>query len=99
MMAYRVACLQEKGGLIMAASVASESKVFGSELFKRVFSFGTEVMGLYGMVEQSEWAPMGDMVDFHQIATGVTIGMGTNEIQRCIIAWSGLRLPRYKLVK
>jgi alkylation response protein AidB-like acyl-CoA dehydrogenase len=99
MMAYRVACMQEKGGLIMAASAASESKVFGSELYKKVFAFGTEVMGMYGMISQSEWAHMGDMVDLHQVATGVTIGMGTNEIQRCIIAWSGLKLPRYRLVQ
>jgi alkylation response protein AidB-like acyl-CoA dehydrogenase len=99
MMAYRVGCMQEKGGLIMAASVASESKVFGSELYKKVFSFGTEVMGMYGMVAESEWSHMGDMVDLHQVATGVTIGMGTNEVQRSIIAWMGLKMPRYRLQK
>ncbi|MCP4578720.1 MAG: hypothetical protein GY846_20785 [Deltaproteobacteria bacterium] len=97
MMAYRVAAMQEKGGLIMAASVASESKVFGSELNKRMFSFSTEVMGLYGMLEQSEWAPMGNSVESFQVAPGITIAMGSNEIQRCIIAWMGLKQPRIKL--
>jgi len=97
MMAHRVACMQEKGGLIMAASVASGSKVFGSELNKRVCSFATEVMGLYGMLERSEWAPLGNVVEFHQVAPGVTIAMGSNEIQRCIIAWIGLKQPRIKL--
>jgi len=97
LMAYRVAAMQEKGGLIMAASVASESKVFGSELIKRMYSFSTEVMGLYGMVELSEWAPMESSVESFQMAPGITIAMGSNEIQRCIIAWMGLRQPRIKL--
>ena len=97
MMGYRVACIQEKSGLIMAASVASESKVFGSELIKRVCSFATEIMGLHGMLELSEWAPLHNVVEFYQFAPGLTIAMGSNEIQRCIIAWLGLRLPRIKL--
>ncbi|MBW2143190.1 MAG: acyl-CoA dehydrogenase family protein [Deltaproteobacteria bacterium] len=97
MMGYRIACIQEKSGLIMAASVASESKVFGSELIKRVCSLATEVMGLYGMLELSEWAPLDNIVEFYQFAPGLTIAMGSNEIQRCIIAWLGLRLPRIKL--
>ncbi|MBW1903374.1 MAG: hypothetical protein JRJ20_17380 [Deltaproteobacteria bacterium] len=97
MMAYRVACMQEKGGLLMAASVASESKVFGSELNKRMCSFATEVMGLYGTLEMSEWAPMGSTAEFFQMAPGITIAMGSNEIQRCIIAWMGLKQPRIKL--
>jgi alkylation response protein AidB-like acyl-CoA dehydrogenase len=97
MMAYRVACMQEKGGLIMAASVASGSKVFGSELNKRACSFATEVMGLYGMLERSEWAPLHNVVESYQVAPGVTIAMGSNEIQRCIIAWIGLKQPRIKL--
>jgi alkylation response protein AidB-like acyl-CoA dehydrogenase len=97
MLAYRVACDQEKGGLVMAASAASESKVFGSELNKRMYSFSTEVMGLYGMLEKSDWAPMENCVEFFQLAPGITIAMGTNEIQRCIIAWMGLKQPRIKL--
>jgi alkylation response protein AidB-like acyl-CoA dehydrogenase len=97
LMAYRVAAMQEEGGLIMAASVASESKVFGSELNKRMYSFATEVMGLYGTLEISEWAPMGSTVESFQMAPGITIAMGSNEIQRCIIAWMGLRQPRIKL--
>ena len=99
MMAYRVAAMQEKGGLIMAASVASESKVFGSELSKRVYSLATEVMGLYGMVDRSQWAPLGNLSELFQLAPGITIGMGSNEIQRCIIAWIGLKMPRINLKK
>ncbi len=99
MLAYRVACMQEKGGLIMAAAVASESKVFGSELFKRILTFATEIMGLYGMLEDFESAPLGNLVELYQLAPGITIAMGSNEIQRCIIAWYGLNLPRNKLWK
>ena len=97
MLAYRVACEQEKGGLIMAASTASESKVFGSELNKRIIALATEIMGLYGMVESSLWSPMGESVGLHQMAPALTIAAGSNEIQRSIIAWIGLKQPRYKL--
>jgi hypothetical protein len=73
--------------------------VYVSELNKRIISFATEVMGLYGMVELSKWAPLGSSVEFYQVAPGITIAMGSNEIQRSIIAWIGLKQPRIKLRK
>ncbi len=96
-LAYKIAWLQEKAGLIFAASAASEAKVFGSELLQRISNFGSEIMGLYGQVAKSKWAPMdGSMVDIYQFCMGINIAAGTSEIQRNLIAWVGLGLPRFK---
>lgn len=97
MLAYKIAWLQETGGLSFAASAASESKVFGSELLQRFANYGTEIMGLYGQLARSEWAPMeGGMVDDYSYCLGINIAAGSSEIQRNLIAWTGLELPRFK---
>jgi alkylation response protein AidB-like acyl-CoA dehydrogenase len=96
-LAYKIVWLQQKGGLIFAASAASEAKVLGSELIQRVGNFATEIMGLYGQLAESEWAPLGgSMVDVYQMSVGGNIAAGSNEIQRNLIAWVGLQLPRFK---
>jgi len=96
-LAYKIVWLQQKGGLIFAASAASEAKVLGSELIQRVGNFATEIMGLYGQLAESEWAPLdGTMVDVYQMSVGGNIAAGSNEIQRNLIAWVGLQLPRFK---
>jgi len=96
-LAYKIAWMQQKGGMILAASAASESKVFGSELSQRIATFATEIMGLYGQLEESKWAPMdGQMVAAYQFAPGSNIAAGSSEIQRNLIAWVGLGLPRFK---
>ena len=96
-LAYRVAWNQEKGKLIFSPALASESKVFGSELAQRMANFGTEIMGLYGQLEPSKWAPLnGGMIENYQICVGFNIAAGSSEIQRNIIAWVGVELPRFK---
>ena len=96
-LAYRIAWLQQEGTLAFSPSVASESKVFATELAQRVSWLATKIMGLYGGVEASKWAPMnGRMVSAYQHTIGSTICAGSNEIQRNIIAWVGLELPRFK---
>jgi alkylation response protein AidB-like acyl-CoA dehydrogenase len=96
-LAYRVAWNQEKGKLIFSPALASESKVFGSELAQRMANFGTEIMGLYGQLEPSKWAPLnGGMIENYQICVGFNIAAGSSEIQRNIIAWVGVGLPRFK---
>jgi len=96
-LAYRVAWEQEKGRLIFSPALASESKVFGSELRQRLANYGTEIMGLHGQLEESKWSPLdGAMPDIYQACTGRNIAGGSSEIQRNIIAWVGLGLPRFK---
>jgi hypothetical protein len=54
-------------------------------------------MGLYGQLGDCKWAPMeGSMVDLYQMCVGHNIAAGSNEIQRNLIAWGGLGLPRFK---
>jgi len=96
-LAYKIAWLQEAGGLIFAASAASMAKLFGSELLQRISNFGTEIMGLYGQLPKSKWSPLeGSMVEIYQFCMGMNIAAGTSEIQKNIIAWVGLGLPRFK---
>ncbi|MBW1888726.1 MAG: acyl-CoA dehydrogenase family protein [Deltaproteobacteria bacterium] len=96
-LAYRVAWNQEKGKLVFSPALASESKVFGSELRQRLANFGTEIMGLHGQLEESKWAPMsGFMPNLYQECVGRNIAAGSSEIQRNIIAWVGVELPRFK---
>jgi len=95
--AYKIAWMQQKGGLILAASAASESKVFGTELSQRIAEYGTQMMGLHGMREVSEGAPLGGhLIHAYQFAPGNNIAAGSSEIQRNLIAWVGLGLPRFK---
>ena len=96
-LAYKIAWLQEQRGLSFAAYAASEAKVFGSELVHKIADFSTEIMGLYGSLAKSKWAPInGDMVESYQFSMGNTVAAGSSEIQRNIIAWMGVGLPRVK---
>ncbi|MFC1825015.1 acyl-CoA dehydrogenase family protein, partial [Thermodesulfobacteriota bacterium] len=87
-LSYKIIWLQEKGGLIMAASAASESKLFGTEMIRRFTDTFLDIQGMYGQLENSKWALyFGSMVDLYQNATGYTIAAGSSEIQRNLIAW------------
>ncbi|MDY6854149.1 MAG: acyl-CoA dehydrogenase family protein [Thermodesulfobacteriota bacterium] len=94
-MAYNIAWMQEKGGLFMAASAASAAKVFGSELAQRLVYVGAEILGQYSQVKESKWAPLnGKFETNYQNCMGLNIAGGTSEIQRNLVAWIGLGLPR-----
>jgi alkylation response protein AidB-like acyl-CoA dehydrogenase len=75
---------------------ASANKIWGSELLQRMGHLGMQIMGLYGGMEHgSPNAPAGGFFPHeykHSLAG--TIGAGTNEIQRNIIAQRGLGMPR-----
>lgn len=93
---YKIAWSQYKGGLDIAPHMASASKVFGSELRQRIYNLGTEILGLFGPLNQCKWSKLdGTMIGGYQTVLIATISMGTSEIQRNIIAWSGAELPRY----
>ncbi len=96
-LSYRIAWLQEKGNMVFSPSAASESKVHSSELRQRIANLAIEIFGLYGQLNKSKWAPMkGSMVNSYQGSIGENIASGSNEIQRNIIAWVGVNLPRFK---
>jgi alkylation response protein AidB-like acyl-CoA dehydrogenase len=96
-LSYMGAWTQHKGNALRAVTMASMAKVYGSELNQRLAMAATETMGLHGQLEQSDWAPMGgSMIDAFQMAIGMNIAAGSSEIQRNLIAWVGLSLPRTK---
>jgi len=81
---------------LIASYEASISKVFGSEMAQRLANTGMEILGLYGSLQrESKWAALkGMMAQLYQYTVAETIGAGTSEIQRNIIAIRGLGLPR-----
>lgn len=96
-LSYKIAWLQQKGDMFTIAPLASGVKLFTAELTYRIADYGSQIMGLFGQLSESKWAPLnGSMAELYQFATGFKIGGGTNEIQRDIIAWTGLGLPRIK---
>ncbi|MEZ4579119.1 MAG: acyl-CoA dehydrogenase family protein [Desulfobacterales bacterium] len=99
-LAFKVADLAKKNDTINLISAASENKLFGTETLQRLANFATEIMGQYGQLEESKWAPLnGAMTELYQFCMGQNIYAGSNEIQRNLIAWTGLGLPRMKLVR
>jgi len=93
-LAYHVVWMQGAGQI--PNYEASMSKLFGTELSQRLARAGVNLMGLYGMLyEGSKWAQMeAQMQTLYLSSVSFTIGAGTSEIQRNIIATRGLGLPR-----
>jgi alkylation response protein AidB-like acyl-CoA dehydrogenase len=94
-LAYRVADLQNRNE--MSLMDASAGKIFFSELGEQFAFLATDILGPYGQVKTSRWAPLGGLWEkmFHEHFI-TTVSMGTNEIQRNIIDWYGLGLPRIR---
>ena len=95
-LSYRIAWLQEKGEFLRSAYAASAAKVYGTELAQRLINAACEILGPYAQVKKgSRWAPLDGMYESgYQICPGLNIAAGSSEIQRNLIAWVGLGLPR-----
>ena len=93
-LSMRVAWLQSRGDA--PNYEASVTKVYGSELRKRIANTGYQILGHYGNLEEGSPHAQADGVFFFQALTYFTgtIGAGANEIQRNIIAQRGLGMPR-----
>lgn len=92
-MARRVAFMQSKG--LVPNAESSMSKGYNSEVGQRVDEFGINVFGLLGQLGDGPWAALGGRAAFRYLdSRRLTIGQGTAEIQRNIIATRGLGLPR-----
>jgi len=94
LLSYRVATLQARG--IVPNYESSIAKLFNTDMQLRMAITGLEIMGLYGQLEpQSKWVPLrGRFERQYMWQTGMSVGGGTPEIQRNIIAIRGLGLPR-----
>jgi alkylation response protein AidB-like acyl-CoA dehydrogenase len=75
---------------------AAMVKVFNTEFAQRLYETGIHVLGAYGyLLDGSGRAPWhGAMPHAHLSAVQDTIGAGTSEVQREIVALRGLGLPR-----
>jgi len=94
-LAYRVADLQNRNE--MSLFDASAVKIFVSELGERFASLATDILGSFGQLKFSRWAPLEGLWErMYQECFVFSISMGTNEIQKNIISWYGLGLPRMK---
>jgi alkylation response protein AidB-like acyl-CoA dehydrogenase len=92
-LAYRIADLQSRNAMV--GFDASIVKVFTGELLERLSFLGAELLGPYGQIKFSRWAPQnGAWEKACQESFVFTIAMGTDEIQKNIMAWYGLGLPR-----
>ena len=94
MLNYQVIGIQARG--MVPNNEASIAKLYSSELDQRIAATGLSLLGLYGQVlKDSPYAVMdGTLTGRYLFATTSTVGGGTSEIQRNIIAQRGLGLPR-----
>jgi alkylation response protein AidB-like acyl-CoA dehydrogenase len=71
-------------------------KIFNTEFAQHLYDAGIGQLGLYGQLRDGEKrAPWdGAMAHTYMSAVQDTIGGGTSEVQREIVAIRGLRLPR-----
>jgi 3-oxocholest-4-en-26-oyl-CoA dehydrogenase alpha subunit len=71
-------------------------KIVTSELEQRLVNIGMGILGLYSQLKEgSKWVPLRGRIEWHFLhSLMTTIGAGTSEIGRNIIAQRGLGLPR-----
>jgi alkylation response protein AidB-like acyl-CoA dehydrogenase len=88
--------IQMHGDGLEYRAQAAMCKVFNTELAQRLYVTGMGLLGPYGcLLGESQLAPWaGAMPHGYQSAVQDTIGAGTSEVQREIIAIRGLALPR-----
>jgi len=91
---YRTVWMQANG--LIPNKEASACKVFGAELDQRLANAGVNLLGLYGQLTKgSPRVPLwGRAEGFYLNSVYHTIGQGTSEVNRNIIAGRGLGLPR-----
>jgi len=95
-MVYKTAWLVEKGELHKSMAPASAAKLVCSEFAQRLAYEGLKIMGLLGQVKEgSKWSPLhGSFEHAYQLCMAANIAAGTSEIQKNLIAWTAMGLPR-----
>ena len=72
------------------------SKLYGSELTKRITRLGMEIGGLEALLTRWDGDPLADgwLEAHYRQAPGTTIAAGTSEIMRYLVAYRGLRVHK-----
>ncbi len=92
LLAYRVAWMQSQG--LVPNYEASISKMFGTEWQQRMSRTALSIVGLEGAAARDSSSFARRVQRQYLSSVSATIGGGTSEIQRNIIATRGLGLPR-----
>jgi alkylation response protein AidB-like acyl-CoA dehydrogenase len=92
LMSYRVITMQTAGQIPNKES--SVAKLYCSELEQRVARTALKALGLHGQLMDGQAPLDGKVSRMYLYAVALTIGGGTSEIQRNIIAMRGLGMPR-----
>jgi 3-oxocholest-4-en-26-oyl-CoA dehydrogenase alpha subunit len=94
LLSYRVVSMQSRG--MPPNYETSICRILQGESTQRLGGTGINALALYGQLRPgSRWAPLrGRLERFYLTTLGNTIGGGTVEIQRNIVAQRGLGLPR-----
>jgi alkylation response protein AidB-like acyl-CoA dehydrogenase len=93
LMCYNIAAMEDQG--LVPGYEASACKNFCAELGQSLSSFAVNLEGLYGQLEPGPRAPLKGLAQtVYLFSVGDTIGAGTSEVNRNVIAQRGLGLPR-----
>jgi alkylation response protein AidB-like acyl-CoA dehydrogenase len=94
LLGWRVISLQARGEVNDVYSAMS--KMYGTELGKRVVHLGMEIGGLEGLLTRWDGDPLRDglLEAYYRKAPGWTIAAGTTEIMLYLIAYRGLRVHK-----
>ena len=92
-LSYRVVSMQSQGKI--PNMEASMSKLYNTELTQYVSKGLMDILGISGQVLEGRRAPFGGRIPMQYMGNvSQTIGGGTSEVQRNVIAQRGLGLPR-----
>jgi alkylation response protein AidB-like acyl-CoA dehydrogenase len=95
LLSYQVISMQKRG--LIPNKEASVAKLYNGELDQRIALTGMHICGMEGNIvapEERRAPLLGRIPRHYMAASATTIGGGTSEIQRGIIATRGLGLPR-----
>ncbi len=76
--------------------VNTDSQLLYRQIKKEYKVKSPNIIGLYSLIKEgSKWSPLrGEFERNYQFCIGNNVAAGTSEIQRNIIAWTALGLPR-----
>ena len=94
MLCYTIISMQARN--MIPNKESSIAKLFSSELDQRIAATQLKLLGMYGLLGRGSHLSVenGRMGTTYIYATASTIGGGTSEVQRNIIAQRGLGMPR-----